>query len=380
LVGLRAPRVKRLFIVIVILGASAAPVFAQSSSLSGTLAEGWTALGTGDVAKAGKAADRALADAPRSAAAVALAVEVDIAKGGPVAGLDVYERWLGNRRVDDAYVLRRIAEAHLRSVVSARKQPALTEARKALAADGDQAAAAELSKAASTGSSLEAAAAASIGDRAAIDAMIARLQDPMPGKVTVIEALGNAGSSRAIAPLMKLLSDPRQENRAAAAEALGKLGAADAIPQLRALLNDPVQPVQFAAAGALYRLQDMSGANVLDGLLTSEYPTVRLSAAEMMSGTPTPTWQSIVKSLLDESDELVQLRAARLIAPYDMQAAAATLERLGQSQNMAIREEAAKAYVNHLAADFASLRRYLRNADPVTSVAAASRILELTRK
>ena len=119
--------------------------------------------------------------------------------------------------------------------------------------------------------------------------------------------------------------------------------------------------------------------NLLDGQLTSEYATVRLGAAELMSGTPNPTWQSVVKALLNEPDELVQLRAASLIAPYDPQAATATLERLGQSGNMTIREEAAKVYLQRLASDFASLRRYLRNPDAVIGVRAASRILELTR-
>jgi hypothetical protein len=98
-----------------------------------------------------------------------------------------------------------------------------------------------------------------------------------------------------------------------------------------------------------------------------------------MSGTPTPTWQSTVKALLNEPDERVQLGAASLIAPFDPQAATATLERLGQSQNMTIREEAAKSYLRRLAADFASLRRYLRNPDVVIAGRAAARILELTR-
>jgi HEAT repeat protein len=379
LFGFRSPRVKRLFIVIVVLGASAAPVFAQSSSLSGILAEGWTALGTGDVAKAGKAADRALADAPRSAAAVALAVEVDIARGGPLAGLDVYERWLDGRRVDDAYVLRRIAQAHLKAVAKEKRAPASAEALKALTADGDQDAAAQLATAAASGGGQETVLLASIGDRHAIDALIERVQGLWPGKVTAIDALGNSGSPRAVPVLVKQLGDPQDSVRAAAAEALGKLGATDAIPQLKSLLNDPVSTVQFAAAGALYRLQDYSGVNMLDGLLTSEHATVRLSGAELMASAPSPTWQAVVKALLNEPDESVQLAAARLIAPYDPQAATATLDRLEQSGNMTIREEAAKTYVQRLAADFASLRRYLRNSDRVITVRAASRILELTR-
>src|SRR5579872_5468814 len=266
--GLRATRLQRPFVVAAVAAVFASSVLAQGPGLAGILAEGWNALGTGDIAKASRAADRALADAPRSAAAVALAVEVEIAKGGPLSGLNVYERWLGGRRVDDAYALRRIAEAHLNSVVRAGKEPALAEALKALAADGDQQAAAQLSSAAATKGGQEAAIAASIGDRRAIDTLIERAQSPMPGRMAAIEALGGSGSSRAVAPLVTLLSDARQENRAAAAEALGKLGATDAIPRLKLLLNDPEQPVRFAAAGALYRLQDYSGVNMLDELMT----------------------------------------------------------------------------------------------------------------
>jgi len=98
-----------------------------------------------------------------------------------------------------------------------------------------------------------------------------------------------------------------------------------------------------------------------------------------MAGTPPPSWQGIVKALLTEPDEGVQLGAARLIAPYDPQAAAETLERLGRSENVTVREEAARAYMKRVAGDFASLRRYLRSQDTVASVRAADRILELTR-
>lgn len=372
------PRLTHVLVALVVVSASVASLRAQSTSLTAILAEGWGALGAGEVAKAAKAADRALAEGPRSAAAVALAIEVDIAKGGHLAGLDVYERWLSTRRVDDAYALRRIAHGHLSAAVKARKEPARAEALKALAADGDQNAFTELANAAAAGGA-EAEMAAALGDRRAIDTLIGRVQGTMPGKVRAIEALAATNSPRAIAPLVSLLSDPREENRAAAAEGLGKLGARDAVPQLRALLNDPIPPVRFAAAGALYRLQDYSGINMLEGLLNSEYATARLSAAELMSGTPTPTWQAVVKALLNEPDERVQLAAAGLIAPFDPQAATATLERLGQSPNMTIRQEAAKSYMQRLAADFASLRRYLRDPDAVIAGRAAARILELTR-
>ena len=34
--------------------------------------------------------------------------------GGPSSGLAAYEQWLGNRTIEEAYVLRRVAVAYLR--------------------------------------------------------------------------------------------------------------------------------------------------------------------------------------------------------------------------------------------------------------------------
>jgi len=361
-------------------GAVSVRLSAQAAAGTGAaLAEGWAALAAGDTAKAGRAADRAMNETPRSAAAVALAVEVDVARGGKVAGLDTYERWLAGRRVDDAYVLRRIAQAHLRAIARTPKVPGYVEALKALAADGDADAGTELASAMASGNPQASAALAATGNRPAIEALITRLQGPGGNKLAVIDALAESRSALAVPPLVQLLRDPREEHRAAAADALGRMGAATAVPQIKALMTDPVPPVRIAAAGALYRLQDFSGVNMLEELLNSEHASARLSAAEIMAGTPPPSWQGIVKALLTEPDEGVQLGAARLIAPYDPQAAAETLERLGRSENLTVREEAARAYMKRVAGDFASLRRYLRSQDTVASVRAADRILELTR-
>jgi HEAT repeat protein len=136
----------------------------------------------------------------------------------------------------------------------------------------------------------------------------------------------------------------------------------------------------MAAASALYRLRDDSGLNLLEELLASDHAAVRLGAADAMSAQPpSPSWLSVVRALANDPDTTVQLRAARLIAPYDPQLAATVLERLRGAENPAIREEAGRTFVHRVAADFASLRRYLRSPDPLTTVRAASRILELTR-
>lgn len=360
---------------------AATPLYAATAAQTTTaMSDGWAALASGDLAGAARAAQRAMSESPRSVAAGALAVEVDIARGGNIAGLDIYERWLAGRKVEAPYLLRRIAQARLRTVSASRtRQPAETESLAALAADGEQDAAAELARRATAGNLADATVLASMGDPRGVDVLIRQLATPAGGKLGAINALAESGSKRAIAALVPFLSDAREEYRSAAADALGRLGAAQAIAQIKPLLNDPVVPVRLGAAGALYRLQDYSGVNMLDGMLTSEHATVRLSAAQMMAGTPTPTWQSVVRTLANEPDETVQLGAARLIAPYDLQLAASVLERLGQSENPTVREEAGRAFVRGVAGDFSALRRYLRNGDTLTSVRAATRILELTR-
>ena len=344
-----------------------------------TLAQGWAALRQGDLAQATAAAERAVTESPRSAAAVALAVEVDIARGGSLAGLAIYERWLGVRKVDDPYVLRRVAHAHLRRAVQERQHPARLEAAKALTAEGDRDAEADLASGAANGGHAERRLLASLGDSRAVQMLIAQLRAPGGGKLGIINALVESGSRLAIPPLTEMLGDIREDHRAAAADGLGRLGASEAIPRIKPLLNDPVFPVRMSAASALYRLEDYSGVNLLDELMTSEHGAIRLGAAEAMSVRPAGSWLSVVRELTRDQDATVQLGAARLIAPYEPDLAAAVLERLRQSDNLAVREEAGRIFVQRVAGDFAALRRFLHSPDRLTSVRAADRILELTR-
>jgi len=364
-----------------------APVYAQprsappstASSFAGALSQGWTALAAGDLAKAAKLAESAMAEQPRNAAAVALGVEVDLARPGSLAGLSTYERWLAGRKIEDPYVLRRIASEHLRWVGQQSTHPARLEAAKALAADGDPQAAATLLKGAVAGGQMEARALASLGDPQSVEIIIGQLQVPEGAKLGAINALAESGSKLAIPPLLRLLGDIREDTRAAAADALGRLGATQAIPQIKPLLKDPVFPVRMSAAAALYRLEDLSGIELLDELMASPHSAIRLGAAEAMAVRPTASWQTVVRALTSDPDASVQLGAARLIAPYDPQLAASVLERLSGSDNPAIREEAARVFVQQVAGDFAELRRYLRSPDALAAVRAAARIVELTR-
>src|SRR5687768_13806786 len=73
-----------------------APIAASAGELDPVI-RGWALFAQHDLVKAGAAAAQALKTSPRSAAALTLAIEVEIARGGALTGLDFYERWLGQR-------------------------------------------------------------------------------------------------------------------------------------------------------------------------------------------------------------------------------------------------------------------------------------------
>jgi HEAT repeat protein len=348
------------------------------STRSVLLAQGWTALSQGQLARASSAAQQVLNQSPRDAGGVALAVEVEIARGGAAAGLDAYERWLGAKNVDAAYVLRRVASAYLDSAAHQQQSVARLHALKALMDDGDAEAAAALNKAVAAGGVAESRVVASSGNVRAVKVLIAQLQT-MPDTRGTMKALADSGSELAVPPLVAMLSDPNDDNRAGAADALGRLGARGAIDQLKPLLNDRNFTVKLNAASALYRLDDNTGAQLLDQLLASEHPAIQLAAAEALSVRPGGAWQNVVRVLTGNPDQLIQLTAARLIAPYDRELAESVLERLRLSENLAIREEAVRVLADKVANDFRTLRRLLRTSDATTVVTAADRILELTR-
>jgi HEAT repeat protein len=344
------------------------------------LADGWARLAKGDAAGAALIASQALAREPLSAAALVLAVDADLARGGSSAALTTYEKWLGARRLDDPYALRRVARALL--VESSGKQPNLTarlEALRALAADGDRDAAATLEQAALAGSFGDARALALAGDERGVKLLIADLESMPGGKSALISALADSGSKLAAPHLTALLSDPNDANRAAAADALGRLEATDAIPQLRALLKDQFFSVRLKAAGALYRLNDSSGLALLTDISQSEYAAIRVAAAREMASQPDAFWQSQVRTLTNDPDPVVRLEAAKLIAPYDQPLAKTVLDGLMRDSNVGIREAASGVLVERVAADIATLRTLLRSEDVLVRVRAAGRIVDLTR-
>jgi HEAT repeat protein len=344
------------------------------------IARGWGMLAKGDATGAAGIAGQELGRNQYSTPALILAVEAGLASGGSTGGLNTYERWLGSRTLEEAYVLRRVARKVL--VESTAKGPntrARLDALAALSADGDPAAAATLEQAAVSNGVGEARALAAQGNERAVSLLIAQLKSTPGSKAPLIEALADSGSALAVPPLRALLSDQNDVNRAAAAEALGRLGAREAIPQLRPLLKDPIFTVKLQAAGALFRLNDSSGLSILMELTGSEHSAIRLAAARQLAPQPDAAWQGMVRTLTSDPDPLVRMEAARLIAPYDQPLASSVLEALMRDGNIGIREAASTVFVERVAGDFAALRALLRSADIGVRVQAAARILALTR-
>ena len=343
------------------------------------LADGWRLLADGDTARAARASSDLLAREPRSAAVLSLAIEVEIARGASAGALDVYERWLGGRTVEDPYAIRRIARALLRQTATADADRAVRlDAIEALVADGDTDAATLLPPA-SSAAAAETAARGSVGDRQSVDALIAQASQPGPARRVAVAALGRTRDPRAIEPLPDGLRDDDPVVCAAAAEALGTLGAASAIPELKPLIDDRVVSVRLAAAGALVKMKDPSAMQRLQELQRSEYPAIRLAAARAAAPQADPEWQQVVRDLTRDSDPEIRRQAAELIAPYDPELAKTTIEPLLSDANPAERQAAADSYVGQITTDFAVLRRYLRDGDSGTRVRAADRVLKLTR-
>ncbi len=104
-----------------------------------------------------------------------------------------------------------------------------------------------------------------VGDQRALDALLARLDDPhLWVRPAAAEALGELGDGRALDALLARLDDPEQRVREAAARALGALGDGRALEGLLACLDDPAPKVREAAARALGTLGD---GRALEGLL-----------------------------------------------------------------------------------------------------------------
>jgi HEAT repeat protein len=345
------------------------------------LAQAWNLLSQRSYAAASAQAQEILRRYPRSVSALTLAVEASIAYRGAVAGLDDYEGWMGQRRLEEPGVLRTIARAVLAD--AARNPGTRLVALRGLAGDGDESAAAALTALARQGGGAETRALAAMGDQWAAAALVAQLDQRGADPVALIDALGDSGYAAAVGPITARLTDPRPEVRGKAAEALGKLAttAADVSAALKPLLSDGSSYVRTRAAAALYRLGDSGGTPWLQELAASDIPSGRLVAAEAMACRPDQAWLALVTDLVRSgADPEVRLGAARLLASHDADLARSVAQQFGNDGNPAIRELAAGLMADTLSGDgLATLRGFLRTGDDQTRLRAAVRVLALTR-
>ena len=346
---------------------------------------GWAMLAAGDLAKAVSYAQAILNKYPSSIAGASLLVEAEIVRGGGEAGLGAYERWLGSRRLEDGYLLRRAARALLWDAASSPEVG--VEALQYLTADGDLEARIRLGINMNNGNAADTRALARNGDEGAIRRLIDQIEKTPGKKMFQIQTLVESRSQLAIPTLTKLLGDKDPDHVGAAADGLGELGAKNAIPALRQLYQDGKNPlfVRFNAAAALYKLNDMSGLPLLQKQMAlTEAPYVQLGPLRAMAPRaggppPDPTWLKTVRELSVNKDPAVRAQAAALVAPYDHELARQTLQRLISEGETAILEIAAKAMIESVATDFTTLRGLLRAPSALTRVRAANGILRLTR-
>jgi thiamine biosynthesis protein ThiS len=354
----------------------------QASEEVAAIASGYALLAKGDFAEASRQAQLALATYPRSIGALVLAVDVETARGGAMAGLGQYETWLRDRRTENVDVLRRIATSYLREVVASKDPMLARAAEHALADDGDTQAKVNLIARGQQGNLKDVQELTRIGYEPAVRSLLTTLKSaPNAGmRIQLIEALIPSKSPLAVQPLVDLLKDQSLDVRAAAASALGKLGTSAVIPSLRPLMSDSSTQVKIAAAGALYRLNDPIGLPyLLERLQMSEWPMLQVQIADLMSSHPDATWQATVRSLAQSRDPNVRRIAARLILPHDAELGRSVLTELMKDQNPIVQQMAGMDLASHITGDFATLRQLLRSSDGPTRVQAADRLLELTR-
>jgi HEAT repeat protein len=123
-----------------------------------------------------------------------------------------------------------------------------------------------------------------IGDKAAVEPLLAALADPQEEvRRRACGALGQLGDPRAVEPLLARLADPAWLTRGGAASALGRLKDGRALAPLTQALDDKFTWVQASAAEGLGQLGDPKAVPAL---------VAHLDAA------PAPVRREILQSLL----------------------------------------------------------------------------------
>jgi HEAT repeat protein len=177
--------------------------------------------------------------------------------------------------------------------------------------------------------------------------LVALLQDDSPDiRRTAAESLGKIGDQSALPAVLPLLNDSMPAVRAAAAQALGRTASPTdepAIAGLSRLLADPDEKVRRAAAIAIGDIEPSPRLMVpVADLIRSSDVGVRRAAVRALLLVDTGQMAGWLLPLLDDPDaEVRQGAVAALSISGDARAAAALRKRLAEDPSPAVRAEAA---------------------------------------
>ncbi|MBI3967988.1 MAG: HEAT repeat domain-containing protein [Chloroflexi bacterium] len=154
----------------------------------------------------------------------------------------------------------------------------------------------------------------SVGDRRAVPAIVAALDDEdFLVRTVATEELRRFGPA-AVGGLSRALRHPSPRVRASVAELLGSLECADAVPPLIAALDDEVDLVVARAAEALGSLRAAAAVPPLRRLLRADDWSIRAAAATALGLIGDASSETALRELLADSDWDVRQDAARALA------------------------------------------------------------------
>jgi HEAT repeat protein len=346
------------------------------------IAGAWTAIATGAHAEAVRMADKLLAANPRDHRVMTLKVEA-IAIADPVRALDAYERWLAEVRHEDPFLLDPIARGTLEQIAAGSDTVLKIAALERLVRAGVPEARGRLNASRTEANSAATdAALARTGDAEAAGRLVEAAASATQGRAEAIaDALPAAGVA-GIPALRRLLTASAGPTRAAAVRALGKLDARVTLPELKSAMNDPDPLVRAWAAVSLARMGENQGEEQVARMLESPVADLRLIAAEAYADRGHGSWVSAILPLLKDPGGLTRLRAAELLAPVEPQAARTVLTDAAENANPVVRAEATRILAEPSLAlltpgDWPTIRRWLRDADPVVRLHGAGIVIDL---
>ena len=177
-----------------------------------------------------------------------------------------------------------------------------------------------------------------------VEPLINALQDDDPVvRLQAAEALGRLKDERAVEPLINALQDDDPAMRLQAAEALGRLRDERAVEPLIDALQDKNPSVRQSGARALGQLGDKRAVEALITALADEDPSVRLRAAEALGQLGDKRAVEALIASLRDADPIVRRRAAEALGQLGDKRAAETLIAALGDEDPSVRLRAAAA-------------------------------------